>query len=189
MRPNTSSFSSLDIAEYSYIFVCATLFSARSFSSGIDASAVVLAVEVVFVGEFDGTFVAVLFLEVGWEVLDMVDLGQFFSDFVDLDRVFQRADGKGGGEIVVASLFCQSCGFFHPQAVAFEAAFAAFGYIFEAFGHLEEFLWIVVTLHQFDRMFKFHGIYQSGNFVDSFLVFFFRVDVWVVVEYCDVEIF
>jgi len=25
--------------------------------------------------------------------------------------------------------------------------------------------------------------------MDSFAIFFFRVDVWVVVEYCDVEIF
>ena len=40
-----------------------------------------------------------------------------------------------------------------------------------------------------DRMFKFHGVYKTGNFMDSFAIFFFRVDVWVVVEYCDVEIF
>mgnify|MGYP000276062501 FL=1 len=55
--------------------------------------------------------------------------------------------------------------------------------------HLEEFLWVVVTLYQFDRVFKFHGVYKTGNFMDSFAIFFFRVDVWVVVEYCDVEIF
>ena len=172
---------------WGYIF--AILFSVFCLSSGIDASAVVLAVEVVFVGEFNGTFVAVLFLEVGWKVLNVIDLCQFFSDFVDLDRVFQRADGKGGCEIVVVSLFCQFCGFFHTQAVAFETAFAAFGYVFKTFCHLEEFLWVVVTLYQFDRVFKFHGVYKTGNFMDSFAIFFFRVDVWVVVEYCDVEIF
>ena len=140
-------------------------------------------------GEFDGTFVAVLFFEVGWEMLDVVDFCQFFSDFVNLGCVFQRADGKGGGKIVIAALFCQFCCFFHAEAVAFEAAFAAFGYVFEAFCHLEEFLWVVVTFYQFDRVFKFHGVYKTGNFMDSFAIFFFRVDVWVVVEYCDVEIF
>ena len=119
----------------------------------------------------------------------MVDFCQFFTDFVDLGCVFQRADGKGGGKIVIAALFCQFCCFFHAEAVAFEAAFATFGYVFEAFCHLEEFLWVVVTLYQFDRVFKFHGVYKTGNFVDSFAIFFFRVDVWVVVEYCDVEIF
>ena len=46
-----------------------------------------------------------------------------------------------------------------------------------------------MTLYQFDRVFKFHGVYKTGNFMDSFAIFFFRVDVWVVVEYCDVEIF
>ena len=119
----------------------------------------------------------------------MVDFCQFFSDFVDLGCIFQRADGKGGGKIVIAALFCQFCCFFHAEAVAFEAAFAAFGYIFETFCHLEEFLWVVMTFHQFDRMLKFHGVYKTGNFMDSFAIFFFRVDVWVVVEYCDVEIF
>lgn len=119
----------------------------------------------------------------------MVDFCQFFTDFVDLGCVFQRADGKGGGKIVIAALFCQFCCFFHAEAVAFEAAFATFGYVFEAFCHLEEFLRVVVTLYQFDRVFKFHGVYKTGNFMDSFAIFFFRVDVWVVVEYCDVEIF
>ena len=119
----------------------------------------------------------------------MVDFCQFFTDFVDLGCVFQRADGKGGGKIVIAALFCQFCCLFHAEAVAFEAAFAAFGYVFETFCHLEEFLWVVVTLYQFDRVFKFHGVYKTGNFVDSFAIFFFRVDVWVVIEYCDVEIF
>ena len=119
----------------------------------------------------------------------MVDFCQFFTDFVDLGCVFQRADGKGGGKIVIAALFCQFCCLFHAEAVAFEAAFAAFGYVFETFCHLEEFLWVVVTFYQFDRVFKFHGVYKTGNFVDSFAIFFFRVDVWVVVEYCDVEIF
>ena len=38
-------------------------------------------------------------------------------------------------------------------------------------------------------VFKFHGVYKTGNFMDSFAIFFFRVDVWVVVEYCDIEIF
>ena len=168
---------------------CKVVVSIFCLSPGVDAATIILAVEVVFVGEFDGTFVSILFLKVGWEVLDMVDLRQFFSDFVDLGRIFQWADREGCCEIVIAAFFCQFCSFFHTQTVAFETAFTAFGYIFEAFCHLEEFLWIVVALHQFDRMFKFHGIYQSGNFVDSFLVFFFRVDVWVVVEYCDVEIF
>ena len=46
-----------------------------------------------------------------------------------------------------------------------------------------------MTLYQFDRVFRFHGVYKTGNFMDSFAIFFFRVDVWVVVEYCDVEIF
>ncbi len=119
----------------------------------------------------------------------MVDFCQFFTDFVDLGYVFQRADGKGGGKIVIAALFCQFCCFFHAEAVAFEAAFATFGYVFEAFCHPEEFLWVVVTLYQFDRMLKFHGVYKTGDFADSFAIFFFRVDVWVVVEYCDVEIF
>ena len=172
-----------------YIIVVTALFSVFSLSSGIDATAVVLTVEVIFVGEFDGTFVAVLFFEVGWEMLDVVDFCQFFSDFVNLGCVFQRADGKGGGKIVIAALFCQFCCFFHAEAVAFEAAFAAFGYVFEAFCHLEEFLWVVVTFYQFDRVFKFHGVYKTGNFMDSFAIFFFRVDVWVVIEYCDVEIF
>ena len=140
-------------------------------------------------GELNRTFVAVLFLEVRWEVLDVVDFCQFFSDFVNLGCVFQRADGKGGGKIVIAALFCQFCCFFHAEAVAFEAAFATFGYVFEAFCHLEEFLRVVVTFYQFDRVFKFHGVYKTGNFMDSFAIFFFRVDVWVVVEYCDVEIF
>ena len=110
-----------------YIIVVTALFSVFSLSSGIDATAVVLTVEVVFVGEFDGTFVAVLFFEVGWEMLDVVDFCQFFTDFVDLGCVFQRADGKGGGKIVIAALFCQFCCFFHAEAVAFEAAFATFG--------------------------------------------------------------
>ena len=172
-----------------YIIVVTALFSVFSLSSGIDTTAVVLTVEVVFVGELNRTFVAVLFLEVGWEVLDVVDFCQFFSDFVDLGCVFQRADGKGGGKIVIAALFCQFCCFFHAEAVAFEAAFATFGYVFEAFCHPEEFLWIVVTLYQFDRVFKFHGVYKTGNFMDSFAIFFLRVDVWVIVEYCNIEIF
>ena len=115
-----------------YIIVVTALFSVFSLSSGIDATAVVLTVEVVFVGKFDGTFVAVFFLEVGWEMLDVVDFCQFFSDFVDLGCVFQRADGKGCGKIVIAALFCQFCCFFHAETVAFEAAFATFGYVFEA---------------------------------------------------------
>lgn len=110
-----------------YIIVVTALFSVFSLSSGIDATAVVLTVEVVFVGELNRTFVAVFFLEVRWEVLDVVDFCQFFTDFVDLGCVFQRADGKGGGKIVIAALFCQFCCFFHAEAVAFEAAFAAFG--------------------------------------------------------------
>ena len=61
----------------------------------------------------------------------MVDFCQFLSDFVNLGCVFQRADGKGGGKIVIAALFCQFCCFFHAEAVAFEAAFATFGYVFE----------------------------------------------------------
>ena len=85
-----------------------------------------------------------------------------------------------------AEILEKTCG---AEAGAFEAAFATFGYVFEAFCHLEEFLRVVVTLYQFDRVFKFHGIYKTGNFMDSFAIFFFRVDVWVVVEYCDVEIF
>ena len=40
---------------------------------------------------------------------------------------FSEADGKGGGKIVIAALFCQFCCFFHAEAVAFEAAFATFG--------------------------------------------------------------
>ena len=163
-----------------YIIVVTALFSVFSLSSGIDATAVVLTVEVVFVGELNRTFVAVFFLEVGWEMLDVVDFCQFFSDFVDLGCVFQRADGKSCGKIVIAA---------HAEAVAFEAAFATFGYVFEAFCHLEEFLRVVVTFYQFDRMLKFHGVYKTGNFMDSFAIFFFRVDVWVVVEYCDIEIF
>ena len=65
-----------------YIIVVTALFSVFSLSSGIDATAVVLTVEVVFVGELNRTFVAVFFLEVGWEVLDVVDFCQFFTDFI-----------------------------------------------------------------------------------------------------------
>ena len=101
----------------------------------------------------------------------------------DLDTIIPQLKAYTTGK-VVEKVTCRE-----KEILKGDGPKAAFGYVFKTFCHLEEFLWIVVTLHQFDRMFKFHGIYQSGNFVDSFLVFFFRVDVWVVVEYCDVEIF
>lgn len=72
------------------------------------AAAVILPVQPVFVGELDGTLVAVFLLEVGGQVLHLIDLGQFLSDLVDFPCIFQRADGKSGGKIIIAALFRQS---------------------------------------------------------------------------------
>ena len=101
-------------------------------------------------------------------MLDVVDFTQFLLEISLILAAFQRADGKGGGKIVICPLPASFASFFHAEAVAFEAALPPSNCLPEAFCHLEEFLWVVSTSIQFDRVFKFHGVYKTGNFMDSF---------------------
>ena len=120
---------------------------------------------------------------------NVVNSCQFFPYLIKFRRIFQRADGKSGGKIIISAFCSQSGRFFHTQAITFKAAFPALRYLLQTFRHLEKFLRIITSLYQFHRMNEFHGIYQTGDLMYPFPIFFFRKNIGIIIKNCNVKIF
>ena len=75
-------------------------FAFLRFTHGINASAEILAVEIVLMRQLYGTLVAAFFLEVARQPLDAVNIALFLHDFVQYLSVLHWADGerRGGKE-------------------------------------------------------------------------------------------
>lgn len=67
-----------------------------------DTAAVALAIDVIFGAHFNRTFVALIFLEIAWQILGIVDFLNFQTNGIDGLGVFVGADGQGTAEIVKA---------------------------------------------------------------------------------------
>lgn len=61
-------------------------------------TAVILPVQLILCGQFDGSLIPVLFLEIRGQPGDTIFPGKCLSDLVNLRRIFQRADGQGRGK-------------------------------------------------------------------------------------------
>ena len=64
-----------------------------------------------------------------------------FSDFIQLFRVFQRADGEGCCKIVEFELLCHFGRFAEPHFIADKTALAALRHIFQGMGLCYYGLW------------------------------------------------
>ena len=120
---------------------------------------------------------------------NVVNSCQFFPYLIKFRRIFQRADSKSGGKIIISAFHSHSGRFFHTQTITFKAAFPALRYLFQTFRHLEKFLRIIASLYQFHRMNKFHGIHQTGDLMYPFPIFFFRKNIGIIIKNCNVKIF
>ena len=94
------------------------MFFTLGLHTAVDAPAVILSVQPVFVREFDRTLISVSFLEIGVKIRYIIFLAVFCAEFIQLNGILMRAYRKRGTEIFILKLFCKPCGFFKPHFIA-----------------------------------------------------------------------
>ncbi len=143
-------------------------------------------IEVVFFGEFAGLCPDVFFrfAEVGdGQKGKAVFVGDRGSDGADDILIFIRAGGQSRCEVGRAFRKGERCGLGYAHAEAQRASFTPFGFAFEPGNGLVPFLYRIVAFDEF-------GMINGGKLLHgclSFLIFFGRMDVRIVIIIDDLE--
>jgi len=169
-------------------FVCGLGFAFKSFAHGIDATAKILAIQVVFVRKLDGTLVTTFFLEVGGQALDSINVTLFLHDFIKHLRIFHRTDGERCCKVVAIQFFGDAGRFCETQLETFAASFASFGLILESAGDVVKFFRVVLPFNQCYWILCFKFGNESFDFIDSMLIFFGWCNIWIVIENRNFEV-
>lgn len=154
-----------------------------------DASAVVLPVQAVFSGKLSGTFVAVSLFEIAGKPVDMVFQRKFFSDFIQLLRVFQRTDGQRCGKVIAVPFSGRACRFGKPQAIAGKTSLPPFGELFHSSGTVIECFRKINALCKIDGVPGGKFLYKADLFLHTGMIFRCRINIRVIVKDCDFKIF
>ena len=157
-------------------------------TGGEFAAAVVLPVQAIFSGKFDGFFVAVPLLEVGRQERDTDVLRQFLSDVVEHLRVLVGAHREGRAEPVVSAGLCGLCRFAKALFKTNGTSRPAFPVSLVARHPVEEGQVVIRLVEVPDVPAVFvHPVDESLLHVLAEFVFLLRVDAGVVIEDRDVE--
>ena len=167
---------------------CFVGFAFLRFAHGVDATAKILAVEVVFVRQLYGTLVTALLLEIAREAFDAVDVTLFLHDLVEHLGVLHRAYGERCREIVAVQFFRESRRFCKAQLKALATALAPFGFFLKPARDIVKLFRIVFALDKRDGILCLELGDETLDLVYAMLVFFGGSDVRVVIEKSYLEV-